>query len=155
MILIFSWQIPKWMQSNYIPSSTVYTLHLHLHHWCCIMHWGCVALPYFLPPSSFLFSYLDFCVEFPILSKIVFSTKIYIFNDSQISVASTRHTWLRLKSTSNNYPTRKPLTLRLNYHKKVLGHLWEGLSKNVFVKNLFGCLLIDQNVSKNSYFHHR
>ena len=58
------------------------------------------------------------------------------------------HTWLRLKSTSNNYPTRKPLTLRLNYHKKVLGHLWEGLSKNVFVKNLFGCLLIDQNVSK-------
>ena len=58
------------------------------------------------------------------------------------------HTWLRLKSTSNNYPTRKPLTLRLNYHKKVLGHLWEGLSKNVSVKNLFGCLLIDQNVSK-------
>ena len=65
------------------------------------------------------------------------------------------HTWLRLKSTSNNYPTRKPLTLRLNYHKKVLGHLWEGLSWNVSVKNLFGCLLIDQNVSKNSYFHHR
>ena len=71
----------------------------------------------------------------------VFATGM-MFEIVIVFIRNRIHTWLRLKSTSNNYPTR------LNYHKKVLGHLWEGLSKNVFVKNLFGCLLIDQNGSK-------